>query len=634
MPVVAADDTSKPAASAAQSEDEEGPPDPLFFAGPRNPLAKKSGDAPNNASAGAPAAGATAPTASPPAGPNAAPSWNSVSPPARNSPGGANANRPPDPGTPPGVTANSAAADKHAEASKKTNSAASKSAAKTDSARASQMPALSPQTPKLAPEVPKMATPNPAASETAPPVAPSIKQTAAPPTDQNYPTVNKLEEMTFGQSEPDKPIQDRLSKLETAVYKKAFTSDTLFDRTERLKATLLGPEYEEDMRIPQDNRIPRITDDLQPATPPTGDNALAAYFQQLADLPENQSEVSREEQEKYAIELINQERNRSGMGFLTQEPLANEVAKKHVEDLCKRNVISHTDAKGENPDRRYTLAGGTGSLTENLVSLSLADAGVEKRTKAQIAKMLKSMMSRQDDREAVMAPEATDIGLATNWTEDKQRIICVMNVVCKHGIMHPIPSAVHVGEKIEVKGVLTQPYNFARITLAWEGERSMSAASDESKEALPYFPPLDYVAYQNHSEHDYSGAMTALKTVGVIAAIAGGMFMPPVALAAPLIAMSGSNAEPRPVSDIPVHGGVKCEGAVFSAKIPISNESKSGIYYITVWASLGKYSKPFPVSRRAILAKDVEEDVSAKTVGADKVDEEPTSDQANAPASK
>ena len=75
--------------------------------------------------------------------------------------------------------------------------------------------------------------------------------------------------------------------------------------------------------------------------------------------------------------------------------------------------------------------------------------------------------------------------------------------------------------------------------------------------------------------------------------------MPPVALAAPLIAMSGGMGEPKPLSDIPVHGGVKLEGLTFTGKVPFSNASKDGIYYVTVWASSSRSGKSIPISRRA-----------------------------------
>lgn len=48
------------------------------------------------------------------------------------------------------------------------------------------------------------------------------------------------------------------------------------------------------------------------------------------------------------------------------------------------------------------------------------------------------------------------------------------------------------------------------------------------------------------------------------------------------------------------------EGAQFTAKIPLSNANKEGLYYITVWGTLGRGQKSIPISRRVILVKQQE----------------------------
>jgi hypothetical protein len=196
-------------------------------------------------------------------------------------------------------------------------------------------------------------------------------------------------------------------------------------------------------------------------------------------------------------------------------------------------------------------------------------------------------------------------------------------VITHHGVIQPIPLDCHVGEKIEVKGVVMEPYKFERVTLAWEAKNNnLAKVADEAEEALPYFAPLDYGAFAKNSDKDYSQALGTLRTIGIIAAIAGGVFMPPIALAAPMIAMSGGmgSGEPKPVSDIPIKGGMHVDGNYFSGKIPINHEGKEGLYYVTVWATVTKYGKPIPISRRAILASGMLE-TNSETVSAKRVKE-------------
>lgn len=433
----------------------------------------------------------------------------------------------------------------------------------------------------------------------------------------SYPSVGRMEHLTFGSSLPDSPIEQRLTKLETAIYQKSFTDLSLFDRTQQLKKTLLGNDDEptadiDNLRVPSNGNWLGIPG----GTPLMTDQGSSEYdyFGGIAQRPENQQTTTPADMKDFFLELVNSERSKSGLAPLVIDPLAEKLAQEQNDELCKRSVISHANSKGENPDRRYTVSGGTGALTESLVSNKTPDTFSKSPTRAAVAELMKTLMSRQDDRDAILNQDATNIGFAINWTPNKDRIIAVTEVVTNHGIIPELPHEVGIGEKLEIKGVVMQPYQFDRITLAWEANKGLASASDESEEALPYFPPLDYVAYAGKSAHDYSGAVSALRTAGVIAAIAGGIFMPPVALAAPLIAMSGGvgTSDPKPVSDIPIHGGVKVEGLTFNGKVPINKDGKEGIYYVTIWGTLSKMGKPVPISRRAILAKHVDEDVSAK----------------------
>jgi len=497
-------------------------------------------------------------------------------------------------------------------------------------------PHLSPMTPKLAPLVPKMAptgttkgasgtaavpSTGQGATGTAPlpgttsgaPGAAAVNATGIPG-DEGYPTVGKLETITFGGATPNVPIEKRLSKLEVAVLKKDFPDDSLFDRTERLKKILIGSTADE---TESPSLLPPVTDSLpmlQPEIAGTPGGMLAETFEDIANMPENQSQITKEQGSQFALELINDQRQKLAMSPLEMDSIAAKIANEQAADLSGRGFVSHSNSKGDNPDRRYTVAGGIGALTETLVTSNRTELGSGKYTKAAVARLLKTIASRQDDREALFTPEASDLGVSIDWTPERDKMIGCLEIVTKHGTIEPIPNQVRVGEKIDVRGEVAQPFKFERVTVAWEGDHGMSTTADESEEALPYFPPLDYAAYQQKSEHDYSTAITMLKAAGIVAAIAGGVFMPPVALAAPLIAMSGSmgGSEPKAVSDIPVHSGMHSDGSGFNGRIPINNNGKEGIYYVTVWASLGKGTKSFPISRRAIIAAGTAEDVQGK----------------------
>lgn len=425
---------------------------------------------------------------------------------------------------------------------------------------------------------------------------------------ETYPAIGKLEQLTFGVARPDMSIEDRLVSLENAVFGKSYSHDSLFDRTERLKSTLLGKSAPAPSGQPSDLGEPPTGFIENPMGNAAPDAAELQYLDEIVDRPDSHKKAPREVLDSFALELVNYERQRRGLGQLETNHLAKKMAEEHVKDLVERGVSSHSNSKGDNPDKRYTQLGGVDAVTENLAVLNTAEFGGSKPTKAAVARILKNMLMQQDDREALLAPEASHIGFSMEPL-DGTRLIACLEVITNRGVINPVPKSVQLGEKVDVSGEIAAPYQFDRITIAWEGAADLPPQEEGGDEPLPYFPPLDYVAYREKSEKDHSKAIFALKTVGVLAAIAGGMFVPPVALAAPLIMMSGSDpTEPRPVSDIPIKGGVKVAGGSFNSKIPISNDGKEGLYYLTVWASLGNGDKPIAVSRRTIVAKSLHEE--------------------------
>ncbi|MCC7527591.1 MAG: hypothetical protein IT342_03650 [Candidatus Melainabacteria bacterium] len=495
----------------------------------------------------------------------------------------------------------------------------------------------------LRPQVPKIAQPVPAPdlSKGAAGASPNTANPASESANavEKYPAVANLEVLTFGETHPALSISDRLANLETTVFKETHPTDSLFARTERLQRVLFGseaaPAYEKPQYRPYDlPSYARVTPPAQPQSQTqqewsqearrpvsTGNpgEGQYSYFDEIAVLPENRVVVNGQQLQDYFLEMVNNERRKVGAPPLEIDPIAEKLATEHAAQLAERAQISHSNVKGENPDRRYTLLGGTDALTESLVSLRSTELGSKRLYRGAAAKLLRVLMTHQDDRDALTSRDSTHVGFAAEWTADRSRLIACAELVSKHAIIHPVPNDAHVDEKIDVKGVMNPPYQFVRVTLAWEGGGSnLASVADESEEALPYFPPLDYVAYQKRAESGgHDKAIMILKGVGIAAAIAGGVFMPPVALAAPLIAVSGSQAEHKPASEIPVKGGVKLEGAVFETRVPLSNDGKDGLYYLTVWGAEGPGGKPVPISRRVIYVTGGKEDPAQKKVDFD-----------------
>ncbi len=429
--------------------------------------------------------------------------------------------------------------------------------------------------------------------------------------EDSYPLVGKMEVITFGKEKTDKPIEQRLSDLEQEVFHNKFSDQSLFDRTQKLKVTILGPD-----EIQKEDResysVPLLS---SPGNKLMGgqNQPEMTYFELLAESAENQLPVESQDLPKYALQIINNARAQLGFLPLIMDEAANKVAEEQATDLQKRNLVSHSNAKGENPDLRYTMAGGTGAIVESVMALKPEHLKKAEYTRALVAHTFKLLLERQDDREALLSPDVTGFGFALRLIPGQKRAVVCIEVSTNHGTISRLAQLPKIGDKMEIEGCLVPPYKFAKVTVAWEGISSdLSSAADETEEALPFFPPLDYAAYARKSEHDYGTAKTALRMGLLVGVIAGSMFMPPVALAAPLIALSPSGSEPKPMSDIPLHGGIKVEGNSFSGRIPLSNSGKPGVYYVTVWAVSGFGSKLIPISRRAFILSEKASDADSQ----------------------
>ncbi len=440
-----------------------------------------------------------------------------------------------------------------------------------------------------------------------------------------FPTVGQLESLMFGHSSPQIAVEGRLERLESSVFQKSFPDLDTEARIRRLKEVLVGEaEHPQAATAGPYGANPASQSAGTYGAGSTGGYSAAPASQPLQGrgYSQNPKPVQEEAQrpffnnydhlnlsqeldvpqlEKFGLLVINEARADQGLEPLSWDDRAANVAKELVEDLSKRGVVSHSNTKGENPDVRFSRSGGSQAMDEGLIMFTSASQLHSNREL--VVKMLQAISERQDDRDELLSRHATHFAMSFRWTPDRSRLICATEVITAHGEMESLPLTARVGEKIDVKGTLDGQYRFMKITVAREDEMTpLPDDGEESAEALPYFPPLDYTCYARKSEQNWDKGIRILQIAGITAAIAGGFFIPPVALAAPLIAISAGAPAVKPVSEIPVRGGVKTDGVNFSHKVPLDDNGRPGIYYITVWAQVGTSTDPVAVSRRAIIA--------------------------------
>jgi len=91
--------------------------------------------------------------------------------------------------------------------------------------------------------------------------------------------------------------------------------------------------------------------------------SILSTFQKITGL-QSSSTYSHEALTNYALFLINTDRTTQGVSNVSLSPI--DSGQRHAENMLANHFFSHWDTNGYKPYMRYTLAGGKGSVAENV----------------------------------------------------------------------------------------------------------------------------------------------------------------------------------------------------------------------------------------------------------------------------
>ena len=125
---------------------------------------------------------------------------------------------------------------------------------------------------------------------------------------------------------------------------------------------------------------------------------------------ENDIPLAREQ----LLGMVNTERARAGLNRLALDDLACKVANDHAQDMATGHFLSHWGSDGRKPYHRYSFAGGTEALQENVSS----GDGLESVTSDAVMKNLRDMHQSMIDevppnnghRKTILFPQHTHVG--------------------------------------------------------------------------------------------------------------------------------------------------------------------------------------------------------------------------------
>lgn len=173
--------------------------------------------------------------------------------------------------------------------------------------------------------------------------------------------------------------------------------------------------------------------------------ALAAIPGRCADL--STPEAYRQAQD-YLLLLINEERVKAGSAAVIADPLAAQVAKQHAEDMLQNDYFSHWDMSGLKPTRRYNLAGGYHTVSENIYYAVNGPSN----TQDMLAKAMQVLMDSEGHRRTILDPAHTHVGIGLALGRNGSAFYLDQEFVTRVGGEYYCPLTAHPGDRVEFGG--------------------------------------------------------------------------------------------------------------------------------------------------------------------------------------
>jgi uncharacterized protein YkwD len=121
---------------------------------------------------------------------------------------------------------------------------------------------------------------------------------------------------------------------------------------------------------------------------------------------------------QFALELVNRDRNINKLDSIYIDPILNDAAQSHAEDMAQRNYFDHKSPEGKTPQHRFIVAGGSRNIGvgENIARQGTSDSlGL---TYGVTEELQRGWMYSNGHRENLLIPEYKKFGYGIAVTPD------------------------------------------------------------------------------------------------------------------------------------------------------------------------------------------------------------------------
>lgn len=182
------------------------------------------------------------------------------------------------------------------------------------------------------------------------------------------------------------------------------------------------------------------------------------------------------------LKMVNAERSKAGLNRLELDDLACKVASEHAADMANRNFLSHWGTDGLKPYHRYSLAGGTAAVQDNVSSADNIESITSKSVLQVVQDMHQSMIEEvppyDGHRKTILFPRHTHVGFGIALQGHNVRMDELY--IARYVDIDPIPRQAKPKASVQLSGKVLS------------GKQILTGA-DVYYEPLPAPPEIDWL---------------------------------------------------------------------------------------------------------------------------------------------
>jgi hypothetical protein len=193
---------------------------------------------------------------------------------------------------------------------------------------------------------------------------------------------------------------------------------------------------------------------------------------------ENDIPLAREQ----LLGMVNAERARAGLNRLALDDLACRVANDHAQDMVTGQFLSHWGRDGRKPYHRYSFAGGTDAVQENVSSgdslQSVTSNAVMKDLHDMHQSMIDEVPPNNGHRKTILFPQQTHVGFGIAMHGHSVRLDELY--IARYIEVDPIPRLVKPKATVSLRGKILNP-------------KYVLTGADVYYEPLPSAPAIEWL---------------------------------------------------------------------------------------------------------------------------------------------